>query len=330
VDAAGLVCVDEQLEPFVGEVFSPLGRKDRRTTAGLYVRGLMLDGRRKSMQPMAQRLRVDHQRLQQFVTSSPWDLEPVRKTLSRKACTLIEPDAWVIDDTEHHRPKWQMALEMIDELIEWGRTPLVVTADAGYGDTTAFRQGPTDRQIGYVVAVKSVTSAYRSDATPETAPYAGRGRPPIPRYRDPRQSCRDLAVAAGRAVLKTVTWRHGTKTDPDNPAAAMRSRFLALRIRPANRDNTPADDGSLPEAWLLAEWPTGADEPTDYWISTLSPDTPLKELVHLAKIRWRSEHDYRERKPAWAWTTSRDAPGPAGTTTPPSSAPPTCSSPPCG
>jgi hypothetical protein len=33
----------------------------------------MLDGRRKSMQPMAARLGVDHQRLQQFITNSPWD-----------------------------------------------------------------------------------------------------------------------------------------------------------------------------------------------------------------------------------------------------------------
>jgi len=65
-----------------------------------------------------------------------------------------------------------MALEMIDELIEWGRTPAVATADAGYGDTTAFRQGLTDREIGYVVAVKGATSAYPRDATPETAPYA--------------------------------------------------------------------------------------------------------------------------------------------------------------
>ena len=375
MDAAGLVHVDEQLESFVGEVFSSLARKDRRATAGLYVRGLMLDGRRKSMQPMAARLRVDHQRLQQFVTSSPWDVEPIRKTLSRKACALIKPDAWVIDDTgfvkdgdasacvarqysgtlgkvgncqvavsvhaasdaasapldwrlyvperwdeqragdpadaaavalrrqrcaipdtEHHRPKWQMALEMIDELIGGGRLPPVVTADAGYGDTTAFRQGLTDRQISYVVAVKGATSAYPRDATPQTAPYAGRGRPPTPRYLDPHQSCRDLAVAAGRAVLKTVTWRHGTKVDPDNRAAVMRSRFLALRIRPANRDITAAQDGSLPEAWLLAEWPAGAEEPTDYWISTLGPDTPLKELVRLAKIRWRIEHDYRELK----------------------------------
>ena len=63
------------------------------------MRGLMLDGRRKSMQPMAQRLQVDHQRLQQFVTTSKWDVAPVRKTLSRRACDLIAPDAWVIDDT---------------------------------------------------------------------------------------------------------------------------------------------------------------------------------------------------------------------------------------
>ena len=59
----------------------------------------MLDGRRKSMQPMAERLQVDHQRLQQFVTNSPWNVVPVRKTLSRKACDLIAPHAWVIDDT---------------------------------------------------------------------------------------------------------------------------------------------------------------------------------------------------------------------------------------
>jgi SRSO17 transposase len=60
----------------------------------------MRDGRRNPMQPMAARLRVDHQRLQQFVTSSPWDVEPVRKTVSRRACTVIEPAAWVVDDTE--------------------------------------------------------------------------------------------------------------------------------------------------------------------------------------------------------------------------------------
>ena len=99
MDTAALDRVGEQLDTFVGEVFSSLARKDQREKAGLYARGLMLDGRRKSMQPMAQRLQVDHQQLQQFVTTSPWDVVPVRKTLSRRACGLIDPDAWVIDDT---------------------------------------------------------------------------------------------------------------------------------------------------------------------------------------------------------------------------------------
>jgi len=99
MDTTALDRVGEQLDTFVGEVFSSLARKDQREKAGLYARGLMLDGRRKSMQPMAQRLQVDHQQLQQFVTTSPWDVTPVRKTLSRRACGLITPDAWVIDDT---------------------------------------------------------------------------------------------------------------------------------------------------------------------------------------------------------------------------------------
>ena len=39
----------------------------------LYARGLLTDGQRKSMVPMAARLGADHQRLQQFITSSTWD-----------------------------------------------------------------------------------------------------------------------------------------------------------------------------------------------------------------------------------------------------------------
>lgn len=99
VDSAELQQVESELDSFVDQVFSSLIRKDRRAVAGLYLRGVMLDGRRKSMQPTAQRLRVDHPRLQQFVTTSPWDVVPVRRTLSRKACGLIGPDAWVVDDT---------------------------------------------------------------------------------------------------------------------------------------------------------------------------------------------------------------------------------------
>ncbi|MFI8883969.1 transposase, partial [Streptomyces sp. NPDC053813] len=50
-----------RLEEFAGEVFASLRRADQRAKGRLYLRGLLLDGRRKSMQPMAGRLGVDHQ-----------------------------------------------------------------------------------------------------------------------------------------------------------------------------------------------------------------------------------------------------------------------------
>jgi len=64
--------VQGALEAFVEDVFGSLARKDQRAKGGLYVQGLMLEGRRKSMQPMGERLGVDYQQLQQFVSSSPW------------------------------------------------------------------------------------------------------------------------------------------------------------------------------------------------------------------------------------------------------------------
>src|SRR4051795_5781572 len=94
-----LAAVRGRLEEFAAEMFAPLARRDQRDKGATYVRGLLLDGRRKSMQPMAERLGVDHQGLQQFVSSSTWAVEPVRARLARRAVEVIAPDAWVVDDT---------------------------------------------------------------------------------------------------------------------------------------------------------------------------------------------------------------------------------------
>jgi SRSO17 transposase len=207
-----------------------------------------------------------------------------------------------IPDQVRHREKWRQALGMLDEIIGderaggWGLAGRPVVADAGYGDITEFRLGLQERGLPYVVAVKGATSAYPARAVPSAPPYTGRGRPPVPRYRDHPTNLAALALAAGRSALRRVTWRHGSRKNARNPTAAMQSRFLALRVRPANRDIPRNPDGTLPECWLIAEWPPGKPEPTDYWLSTLPVDTPLRELVRLAKIRWRIEHDYRELK----------------------------------
>ena len=213
-----------------------------------------------------------------------------------------------IPDQVRHTEKWRLALEMPGEMTGpggWGVLEQagaaggarpVVTADAGYGGNTTFRLELEARDWQYVVAVRGTTSAYCGDAQPVTRSLGGGpGRPPRPAYPAPPVNLRQLAIASADQIQQ-VTWRQGTKATKDNPAAAMTSCFLAIRVRPANRDIPRGPDGSLPECWLLAGWPPEADEPTDYWLSSLPADTPIAELVRLAKIRWRIEHDYRELK----------------------------------
>jgi SRSO17 transposase len=199
-----------------------------------------------------------------------------------------------VPERVRHRPKWQLVLDMLDELGTWGLVPPVLVADAGYGDIGEFRQGLDDRDIPYVVQVKADTSAHPEQVRPTTAPYQGRGRRPRPRYRDKPCSLKQLALAAGQSACVDVIWRRGSR-------GLQRGRFLALRVRPAGvtpRRLARQDGGELPVRWLLVEWPHGKDEPTKYWLSSLPATTPLVELVRLARLRWRVEQDYRELKGA--------------------------------
>ncbi len=341
----------------------------------MYLRGLLLDGARKSMQPMAARLGVDHQGLQQFVSSSTWDVALVRARLAARAVDVVGPDAWVVDDTGFpkdgtaspgvarqysgtlgkvgncqiavsvhaatdtasapldwrlflptrwdpahaedqdaadlvrarraragipeqvgHRPKWQLALDMIDELAAWGQRPPVLCADAGYGNNGDFRHGLATRGLSYIVQVEDDLTAFPLDAIPQVKAYPGVGPYPKPRYRTtplPLHEHVRAAVAAGHASAVPVSWRKGSR-------GALSSTFLALRVRPAGRSRTHRlnPDGTLDAAWLLVDWPTGEPAPVKYWLSNLGEDTPIAELVRLGKIRWRIEHDYRELKQA--------------------------------
>ena len=87
------------LEFTAGMLGGGLARSDQRAAGELYVRGLLTDGRRKSMVPMAERLGIDHQRLQQFITSSTWDYTEVRRSVARWCAASQPVEALVVDDT---------------------------------------------------------------------------------------------------------------------------------------------------------------------------------------------------------------------------------------
>ena len=185
----------------------------------------------------------------------------------------------------HHRPKWQLVVDMLDELAGWGLSPPVLLADSGYGEVGEFRGGLDARQVPYVVEVRADTRAYPEQVRPTVVPHKGRGRRPRPRYREAPSSLKELAMAATEQACVELTWRRGSK-------GRQRGRFLRLRVRPAGvtpRRLARQDGGELPVRWLLAEWPTGKPEPTKYWLSDLPETTPLVDLVRLARLRWRVE-----------------------------------------
>ncbi len=101
MDSKELQSCRSRLEAFLAELLEPLGRTERRRWGNAYVRGLLLDGERKSIEPMAARLPdANVQAMQQFVGQSPWDKSPVREKLAEHMANAMVPAvAWIVDDT---------------------------------------------------------------------------------------------------------------------------------------------------------------------------------------------------------------------------------------
>jgi SRSO17 transposase len=347
----------KRLEQFLIDLLQPVGRSERRRWGSLYVRGLLLNGDRKSIEPMAARLPEGNiQAMQQFIGQSPWEWNSVWERLARRMTKELEPaPAWIIDDTGfpkqgqhsvaverqysgtlgkvgncqvavslHHagqmgssvlgwrlylpeswakdrarreeagipedivfKPKWQLAFDLIDQARGWELPDRIVIADAGYGNTTEFRDGLEARQLPYVVGVSPNLGVWAKPPKVKIPEYRGRGAPAT-RYDYGAQrpsSVRDVALKA--KGWKKVRWREGTK-------GWLESRFLAVRVQPSHG----FVDGKPPhkEVWLLVQWPDGEKGPTKYFLADLPPEYSLRRLVRLAKGRWKIEQDYQQLK----------------------------------
>ena len=92
----------ERLLAFVGEVVRPLPHVRQRENALLYVRGLVEQGGRKSLQPTLFRLEetaARYESVQQFLADSPWQPELLIRACAERVAPQIGVVAWVVDDT---------------------------------------------------------------------------------------------------------------------------------------------------------------------------------------------------------------------------------------
>ena len=187
--------------------------------------------------------------------------------------------------------KPEISLEQIRAAVDRSIPKAPILGDAAYGNDTKFRDAITNLDLLYVLGIQSSATVWPPGQKPlPKQKWKGIGRPPTLLGRNeqhhPVTAC-ELARSLPASAWKAVTWREGTRK-------ALRSRFAAVRIRPAHRDYWSREPRA--EEWLLIEWPKPEKEPTKYWLSTLSAHTKLRDLVRLAKHRWIIERDYEELK----------------------------------
>jgi len=96
-----LKALDRRLQRFLEDLTEPMGRRERRHGARVYLEGLLLDGERQSIEPMAERVAgAEVQALRQFVGQSPWKVAEIERRLALKMVDLLsEPEVWIIDET---------------------------------------------------------------------------------------------------------------------------------------------------------------------------------------------------------------------------------------
>jgi len=215
---------------------------------------------------------------------------------------LFLPEAWAQDLPRRRRvgvpdevvfqKKWELALGLLDQALTFGVRRHVVLGDAEFGDATEFRQELDQRALRSVLGISGthrVWPPWAELCPPCRAPGQAGKDPTWWTSEDEPVAIQDLALIVSEAAYERVYWRQGSQ-------GRQSSRFVALRVRPAENWHKGKAQPPAAEVWLLCEWPRGEQEPTKFWLSTLPEDTPIKMLVRLAKLRWRVERDYQEMK----------------------------------
>jgi SRSO17 transposase len=193
---------------------------------------------------------------------------------------LYMPAEWIDDDDRRQRaripaelvfrPKWKIALDLIERAVEAQYPQGVVLADSAYGDVGAFRRRIRELGLDYALDVK-VHTRVRIVGSDGSVSHTMR--------------VDEVAEVIGAGAFRKVTWRAGTRRK-------LVSRFAAIRVRPVSEDQA---DGAE-EQWLVVERPKRNEPAEHYVLTTLPSRYTRKQLVRRIKQRWRIERTYEDMK----------------------------------
>ena len=362
-----IVCpgVDEYMAPFM-RFFH---RSEGRALAESYVCGLLMDGERKSVEPMSERVNASERSMQRLLSHVKWDEQGVLSSfrermlaatsdpmglflvddtsfpkkgresvcVARQYCgatgktdncqigvsmtyigqgvawpfgmKLFVPESWDCDDAEcirrrantkmpdsaRYRPKWRIALELLDEATSRQLPHLAVIADSWYGNIPEFRQELVKRGERYILGVYANTQVFLESPTVEHF------RPPDHKLGRPRKKGKVFAVSpepvkvsvVGRAIADDAWERLAIRRDSRNKPLVVEA--VSLRAYPAHawRNGVVHED-----VWLLIERRHLAKGEVElrYFFSNMPLTMPTLDLARLNHERYWIEHGYQQLK----------------------------------
>jgi SRSO17 transposase len=343
--------IDEYMEPF----YDYFHRSESCGLAECYVTGLLMDGERKSVEPMSEKVNASERSMQRLLSEAKWDDEGVagqyrRSMLSstsdplgllviddtgfpkkgddsvcvaRQYCgasgktdscqvgvsltyvgsdvawpyamELFIPESWdqpgnndcavmrkktKMPEDAHYKPKWRIALDLVDLARKEQAPHRAVLADGWYGNIPEFRQELESRNESYVLGVYSNAQVFLEAPVLEIAPAREqkRGRPRKSPY----------IVATDPEPVKLELRRDSR----DKPLLV---EAVAMRVWPAHGWR----QGNLHEqVWLLIERRplTKGGYELRYFFSNMPQHLLTIDLARLYHERYWIEHGYQQLK----------------------------------
>lgn len=191
-----------------------------------------------------------------------------------------------IPDEVLYRPKWRIALELLQRAIDGGMSFGYLTADEEYGAKPEFRHGVAALGLTYVVEVPCSTFGWvKKPRVIAPEPYSGMGRP---------RTRAGLAPGAPRSRRVEALWRRGGPRwqalhikDAENGPVVWQARAVRFFV---SENTVPAE-----ECWLVVARNT-ADGEVKYFLSNAPAQTPVEVLLQVAFSRWHIERSFQDAK----------------------------------
>jgi SRSO17 transposase len=204
-----------------------------------------------------------------------------------------------IPDEVVYRPKWQIALQMLDRVRSNGVRPGWLTFDAGYGMHSDFMTALDERGILYVGEVPAHLTGWAKPPPVMLKEHVGRnptGHPrTFPRVKilpgDMHKPRRVDTLARHSPSFVRRNWETFHVKDDSGGAVLWQAREGPFHLRRGGKNvGVPGWEHRL----IVARNMLTND--TKYFVSNAPPTTPLSELLRAAFARWAVERCFQDAK----------------------------------